>query len=163
MVTNIIQIGNSKGIILPSEILKQLRLSLKSAVSVSLDGNNIVIKAQPRQGWAEAAKRAHENGDDELVELDPTRGGEMAKTRPCVVVTPSDLNMYLTTVVIAPITSTIRNYPYRVLCSVVGREGEIATDQIRTVDKSRIKRKIGELNNREIEELKEVFRQMFCE
>lgn len=62
MVTNIIQIGNSKGIILPSEILKQLRLSLKSAVSISLDGNNIVIKAQPRQGWAEAAKRAHENG-----------------------------------------------------------------------------------------------------
>ena len=57
MVTNIIQIGNSKGIILPSEILKQLRLSLKSTVSVSLDGNNIVIKAQPRQGWAEAAKR----------------------------------------------------------------------------------------------------------
>ena len=54
MVTNIIQIGNSKGIILPSEILKQLRLSLKSAVSISLDGNNIVIKAQPRQGWAEA-------------------------------------------------------------------------------------------------------------
>ena len=130
MVTNIIQIGNSKGIILPSEILKQLRLSLKSAVSISLD---------------------------------PTRGGEMAKTRPCVVVTPSDLNMYLTTVVIVPITSTIRNYPYRVLCSVAGREGEIATDQIRTVDKSRIKRKIGELNNREIEELKEVFRQMFCE
>ncbi|KAB6092290.1 type II toxin-antitoxin system PemK/MazF family toxin [Bacteroides xylanisolvens] len=78
-------------------------------------------------------------------------------------VTPSDLNMYLTTVVIVPITSTIRNYPYRVLCSVAGREGEIATDQIRTVDKSRIKRKIGELNNREIEELKEVFRQMFCE
>ena len=49
------------------------------------------------------------------------------------------------------------------VCSVAGREGEIATDQIRTVDKSRIKRKIGELNNREIEELKEVFRQMFCE
>ena len=67
MVTNIIQIGNSKGIILPSEILKQLRLSLKSTVSVSLDGNNIVIKAQPRQGWAEAAKRAHENGDDDVV------------------------------------------------------------------------------------------------
>ena len=94
------------------------------------------------------------------VELDPTRGGEMAKTRPCVVVTPSDLNMYLTIVVIAPITSTIRNYPYRVLCSVAGREGEIATDQIRTVDKSRIKRKIGELNNREIEELKEVFKRI---
>ena len=97
------------------------------------------------------------------VELDPTRGGEMAKTRPCVVVTPSDLNMYLTTVVIVPITSTIRNYPYRVLCSGAGREGEIATDQIRTVDKSRLKRKIGDLNFSEIKRLREVFQQMFCE
>ena len=88
------------------------------------------------------------------VELDPTRGGEMAKTRPCVVVTPSDLNMYLTIVVIAPITSTIRNYPYRVLCSVAGRDGEIATD---------LKRKIGDLNFSEIKRLKEVFHQMFCE
>ena len=97
------------------------------------------------------------------VELDPTRGGEMAKKRPCVVVTPSDLNMYLTTVVIAPITSTIRNYPYRVLCAVAGRDGEIATDQISTVDKSRLKRKIGDLNFSEIKRLKEVFHQMFCE
>lgn len=97
------------------------------------------------------------------IELNPTRGGEMAKTRPCVVVTPSDLNMHLTTVVIAPVTSTIRNYPFRVLCSVAGRDGEIATDQIRTVDKSRLKRIIGKLNNKEIEELREVFRQMLCE
>ena len=64
MVTNIIHIGNSKQIIHPSEVVKQLRLYLKSAVRISLDGNNIVIKVQPRQGWAEAAKRAHENGDD---------------------------------------------------------------------------------------------------
>ena len=62
-----------------------------------------------------------------------------------------------------PITSTIRNYPYRVLCSVAGRDGEIATDQIRTVDKSRLKRKIGDLNFSEIKRLKEVFHQMFCE
>ena len=89
------------------------------------------------------------------VELDPTRGGEMAKTPPSVVVTPSDLNMYLTTVVIVPITSTIRNYPYRVLCSVAGREGEIATDQIRTVDKSRLKRKSGELKFSEVKRLSE--------
>ena len=71
--------------------------------------------------------------------------------------------MHLTTVVIAPVTSTIRNYPFRVLCSVAGRDGEIATDQIRTVDKSRLKRKIGKPNNKEIEELREVFRQMLCE
>lgn len=74
MVTNIIQIGNSKGVILPSKVLKQLRLSLKSAVNVYLDGDNIVIKAQPRQGWAEAAKRAHENGDDELLIPDVFEG-----------------------------------------------------------------------------------------
>lgn len=96
------------------------------------------------------------------VELDPTRGGEMAKTRPCVVVSPSDLNMYLTTVIIVPITSTIRNYPYRVSCSVAGRDGEIATDQIRTVDKRRLKRKIGELSDKEINQLRSVFNEMFC-
>lgn len=67
MVTNIIQIGNSKGIILPAEILKRLSLSLKSAVSVSLDGSSIVIKAQPRQGWEEDAKRLHAEGGDELL------------------------------------------------------------------------------------------------
>ena len=67
MVTNSIQIGNCKAIIRPSEVLKQLRFSLQSAVCMSCDGNNIVIKAQPRQGWAEAAKRAHDNGYDELL------------------------------------------------------------------------------------------------
>ena len=97
------------------------------------------------------------------VELDPTRGGEMAKTRPCVVVTPSDLNMYLTIVVIAPITSTIRNYPYRVLCSVAGRDGERAKKRGLTVDTSLMKRKIAGLNFSEIKRLREVFQQMFCE
>lgn len=97
------------------------------------------------------------------VDLDPTRGGEIAKTRPCVIVTPADLNMYLTTVIVAPITSTIRNYPYRVSCSVAGRDGEIATDQIRAVDKSRLKRKIGNLHFSEVKRLQEVFHQMFCE
>lgn len=67
MEANIIQIGNSKGIILPAELLKKLSLSLKSVVNIGLEGNSIVIKAQPRQGWAEAAKRAHECGDDALL------------------------------------------------------------------------------------------------
>ena len=67
MTTNIIQIGNSKGIILPAELLKQLSLSLKSVVNISLEGDNIVIKAQPRQGWAEAAQLANEQGDDKLL------------------------------------------------------------------------------------------------
>lgn len=67
MKTNIIQIGNSKGVILPSEMLRKLRLSLKSAVNVSIEGEKIVIKSEPRQGWAEAAKLMHGSGDDELL------------------------------------------------------------------------------------------------
>lgn len=67
MQTNIIQIGNSKGIILPSALLRKLRLTLKSAVTITLDDDTIVIKKQPRQGWAEAAQQAHKNGDDQLV------------------------------------------------------------------------------------------------
>lgn len=67
MQTNIIQIGNSKGVILPAEILKQLSLSTKSAVNVSLEGNSIIIKAQPRQGWEEDAIRLQAEGQDDLL------------------------------------------------------------------------------------------------
>ena len=67
MTTNIIKIGNSRGIILPSEILKQLSLSIKSAVKITLEGENIVIKAEPRQGWADAAMKAHEHHEDNLL------------------------------------------------------------------------------------------------
>lgn len=97
------------------------------------------------------------------VELNPTRGGEMAKTRPCVVVSPADLNLYLKTVIIAPLTSTLRDYPYRVRCRIDGREGEIAADQVRTVDKSRLKGFLGMLDEAEITRLREVFREMLCE
>ena len=97
------------------------------------------------------------------VDLDPTRGGEIAKTRPCVVVSPPELNKYLTTVIIVPVTSTIRNYPYRAHCSISGRAGEIAIDQIRTVDKGRLRNKIGELAPDEIAHLRDILRQMLCE
>lgn len=97
------------------------------------------------------------------VELDPTQGGEMAKTRPCVIVSPTGLNNHLKTVIIAPITSTIRNVSFRVRCFLSGKNGEIAADQLRTIEKSRIRSKIGELKFNEIEELREVFRQMLCE
>ena len=97
------------------------------------------------------------------VELDPTVGGEMAKTRPCVVVSPEDLNAYLTTVIIVPITSTIRSYPFRIGCSVLGRTGEIAADQIRTIDKSRLKKQIDKLSEKEIGNLQDVLNRMLCE
>ncbi|MDR0750935.1 MAG: AbrB/MazE/SpoVT family DNA-binding domain-containing protein [Tannerellaceae bacterium] len=67
MKTSIIQIGNSKGLILPSEILRRLHLFLKTTVSVSVDGEKIIIKPEPRQGWAEAARLMNESGDDVLL------------------------------------------------------------------------------------------------
>ena len=97
------------------------------------------------------------------VDLNPTVGAEMQKVRPCVVVSPKELNQYLATVIIIPITSAIHGYPYRVPCHVDGRDGEIVTDQIRTVDKSRLNKKITALSPNEQTELQDVLRQMFCE
>ncbi|MBO4661949.1 MAG: type II toxin-antitoxin system PemK/MazF family toxin [Bacteroidaceae bacterium] len=97
------------------------------------------------------------------VDLNPTVGAEMQKIRPCVVVSPKELNRYLATVIIIPITSSIHGYPFRVECQINGREGEIVTDQIRTVDKSRLKKKIARLSTEERAELQDVLAQMFCE
>lgn len=67
MKANIINIGNSQGIILPSKLLRQLKLSLKSTVSVEVENGTIIIKPDPREGWAEAAKQMHAAGDDKLL------------------------------------------------------------------------------------------------
>jgi len=77
--------------------------------------------------------------------LDPTLGSEINKIRPCVVITSDDLNRVLNTVIIAPLTSTIRNYPTRINCFVGGKNGQIALDQIRAIDKKRLSKKIDVL------------------
>ena len=99
------------------------------------------------------------------VELDPTQGSEIAKTRPCVVVSPDELNEYLNTVVIIPLTSTLHGYPFRVQCEVAGKLGELVIDQIRTVDKSRlnVNNPLGQLSKREIKILQDVINEMFCQ
>ena len=97
------------------------------------------------------------------VDLNPTIGAEMQKTRPCVVVSPQELNDHLDTVIIVPVTSAIHGYPYRVGCHIMGRDGEIATDQIRTIDKRRLKKHITTLSEDEIIVLQDILRQMFCE
>jgi mRNA interferase MazF len=97
------------------------------------------------------------------VDLNPTIGAEMQKTRPCVIVCPNELNAHLNTIIIIPVTSSIHGYPYRVRCQIMGREGEIATDQIRTIDKRRLKKRIVALSDDEITSLQNVLRQMFCE
>jgi len=83
-----------------------------------------------------------------LVPLDPARGHEMQKTRPCVVVSPAQLNRYLRTVLIAPLTSIPRKYPFRVTSGFGGRPGQVALDQIRCVDRSRLVKFLGHLDAR---------------
>lgn len=96
------------------------------------------------------------------VSLDPTTGSEIAKTRPCIIISPNELNEHLRTVIIAPLTSTIKNYPFRVNCVVGSKQGSIALDQIRVVDKARIRSSMGYLKQAEIESVKSVLMEMFC-
>lgn len=81
-----------------------------------------------------------------LINLDPTVGSEIKKTRPCVIISPNEMNNHISTVIIAPLTSKLRNYPTRVPCKVEGKQGQIVLDQIRTVDKSRLIKKIATFN-----------------
>ena len=82
-----------------------------------------------------------------LVSLDPTRGSEIRKTRPCVVVSPDELNRNIHTVVVAPMTTAPREYPTRVSLRFEGRDGRIVLDQIRTVDRTRLLRRLGIVPN----------------
>ena len=94
------------------------------------------------------------------VNLDPTVGKEITKTRPCVVISPNELNKGLGTVLISPLTSTIKSYPFRSLCTINDKLGAIALDQTRCVDKSRLFKKLGKLKKSEIHELKSTLHEM---
>ena len=94
-----------------------------------------------------ALKRAVERGAVYLVELDPTRGSEIQKTRPCVVVSPDELNRYLRTVIVAPMTTGGQPYPWRVPCRFQGKSGTIAVDQLRTVDTERLAKRLGAVSD----------------
>jgi mRNA interferase MazF len=98
-----------------------------------------------------------------LVNLDPTLGSEIQKTRPCVIVSPNEINDHLRTVVIAPMTSQSRNYPTRVKVKHNNQEGWVVLDQIRTIDKMRIVKKLGSLTEKEIRECKRVIRETFVD
>lgn len=78
-----------------------------------------------------------------LVALDPTLGSEIKKTRPCIIVSPDEMNRHLNTVIIAPLTSTIKNYPTRVNLAFQEKQGQVVLDQIRTVDNRRLVKKLG--------------------
>lgn len=98
-----------------------------------------------------------------LVDLHPTRGSEIFKTRPALVVSPDEMNKYLKTVIIAPMTTKGRKFPTRVECHFAGKDGQIVLDQIRSVDKSRLIKKIGDIDNAFGQEALEVLQTMFEE
>ena len=82
-----------------------------------------------------------------LVLLDPTQGSEIQKTRPCVIVSPDEMNSALRTVTVAPMTTAVRGYPSRVAVTFQRRHGEVALDQIRTVDKQRLVKRLGKITD----------------
>ena len=81
-----------------------------------------------------------------LISLNPARGHEIRKTRPCVVISPNEMNHHISTVIVAPMTSSGRNYPTRVRCTFQGTRGQVVLDQIRTVGKIRFVKKLGKLS-----------------
>ncbi|MDA3930599.1 MAG: type II toxin-antitoxin system PemK/MazF family toxin [Prolixibacteraceae bacterium] len=98
-----------------------------------------------------------------LVNLDPTVGSEIKKTRPCVIISPNEMNKYLRTVVIAPMTTSSKDYPTRVSVEHDGKTGSIALDQIRTIDKQRIVKTYKNLLKEEILVLKSVLKETYID
>jgi len=98
-----------------------------------------------------------------LVNLDPTLGSEIKKNRPCVVISPNEMNKFLNTVVITPMTTSSKNYPTRIEVRHDGKIGWIVLDQIRTIDKQRIIKDLGRLTKSEINELKSVMKETYID
>jgi mRNA interferase MazF len=96
-----------------------------------------------------------------LISLDPTLGHEIKKTRPCVVVSPDEMNHHIGTVIVAPMTSRGRNYPTRVSCSFQKVTGQVVLDQIRTVDKIRLVKRLGALSPTVADQILAVLNEMF--
>src|SRR5579863_5153678 len=96
-----------------------------------------------------------------LVALDPSRGSEIKKTRPCVVVSPDEMNESLQTLLVAPMTSTLRSYPTRVSLTFRGKSGQIALDQLRAIDRQRLVRRLGTIPAKTAQEVSKVLVEMF--
>jgi len=97
-----------------------------------------------------------------LVNLDPAIGSEIKKIRPCLVISPDEMNHYIRTVIVAPMTTKGRAYPTRVPCRFKGRSGQVVLDQIRTIDKERLVKKVGRIDRRAAEAALLVLSEMFA-
>lgn len=106
---------------------------------------------------------ARSRGDVHLVGLDPTRRSEIRKTRPCLIVSPDELNQHLRIVIVAPMTTGGQAYPWRVPCRFQRRSGYVALDQLRTVDDERLLRRLGRLMPGTVVEVLRRLQEMFAE
>jgi mRNA interferase MazF len=97
-----------------------------------------------------------------LINLDPTVGSEIKKTRPCLVVSPDEINHNIRTVIIAPLTTRGQPYPTRVHCRFKGKDGQVVLDQIRTVDQSRLIKKLGKIDSNTAAAVLDVLQEMFA-
>ena len=98
-----------------------------------------------------------------LVNLDPTIGREIQKTRPCLVISPNEINHHIATVIVAPMTTKGQTYPTRVTCQFQGQNGQIVLDQISTVDKTRLVKLLGQISVEEQKIVLDILAQMFAE
>jgi mRNA interferase MazF len=98
-----------------------------------------------------------------LVSLDPTMGSEIKKTRPCLIISPDEMNRYIATVIVAPMTTQGQSYPTRVPCRFQGKDGQVVLDQIRTVDKARLIRRLGHIGASAQKAVLAVLAEMFAE
>ena len=98
-----------------------------------------------------------------LVNLDPTIGSEIKKTRPCAIISPNEMNKFLNTIVVAPMTTNLKKYPTRIAVEHNRKKGMIAIDQIRTVDKKRIIKIFDEMTKSEIKKCKEIIKETFVD
>jgi mRNA interferase MazF len=96
-----------------------------------------------------------------LVNLDPTIGSEIRKARPCLIISPDEMNRFISTVIIAPMTTKGRRYPTRVPCTFQGKQGQVVLDQIRTVDKVRLAQKLGRIDKQTQDKVLSILGEMF--
>ncbi len=98
-----------------------------------------------------------------LVNLDPTIGSEIQKTRPCLVISPDEMNRHIKTVIVAPMTTKGQAYPTRVACQFEGKQGQVVLDQLRTVDKTRLVKYLGQIDQATQKQVLAVLAEMFAE
>ena len=98
-----------------------------------------------------------------LVNLDPTIGSEIKKTRPCLIISPNEINHHISTVIVAPMTTKGQPYPTRVACQFQGKEGQIVLDQIRTIDKTRLIKLLGQITAEEQKAVLDILAEIFAE